>query len=356
MTLEIDIKLTQGDFELDVAFQAPGRGATGIFGPSGCGKTSLLRALAGLEPLRGGRIVIQGEVWHDGHRRRPTIERRIGYVFQEPSLFSHLSVRQNLLFGYRRLAPGERCIEQEEVIELLGLDALLGRPVNRLSGGEAQRVAIGRALLASPRLLLLDEPLAALDQDRKAEILPFLERLHDTLSIPMLYVSHSIDEVVRLADHLLLMRDGRLTAEGPLMTVLASDEGQEVMRREPFAVLSGKVVAPCTEHKLTEVEVSGHVIRLPRVPVRSGQVIRLRLLARDISLSLEPPRQSSILNCLSVIVAAIGPISEDGQQLIQLRLEDTPLVAKISALSCQLLRLKPGQPIIAQVKAASVVR
>lgn len=356
MSLDVRLTLRRGDFHLDVDFSAPARGVTGLFGPSGCGKSSLLRALAGLEPGAHGRVAIQGDLWDDAHRHRPTVQRRVGYVFQEPSLFSHLSVEQNLLFGFKRLPPAERRIRRDEVIDLLGLRNLLGRPVVRLSGGEAQRVAIGRALLASPRLLLLDEPLAALDPALKADILPFLERLHETLPIPMLYVSHSMDEMVRLADHLLLMHQGRLTAQGPALTVLASDMGQHAMGRDPFSVVTGRVVTECNAHRLTEVDVGGHRMRLPKTDVRVGHSVRLRLMARDISLSLEAPRASSILNALPATVTGVGPVSDDGQRLVRLRLGDMPLLARVSALSCEILAIHPGQAVVAQIKAASVVR
>lgn len=356
MTLDVRIDLHRGDFHLDVSFVAPGRGVTAVFGPSGCGKTSLLRALAGLEPMADGRVVINGEVWDDDGVHRTTAERGVGYVFQEPSLFMHLSVEQNLLYGYRRLKPGDRRISRADVIELLGIEALLPRPVAGLSGGEAQRVAIGRALLASPRLLLLDEPLAALDRARKAEILPFLERLHENLSIPMILVSHALDEVVKLADTLLLMDGGQLTARGPLATVLSSQAGLSAMAEEPFSVVTGEVTHACNAYRLSEVQVAGHRFLLPKAAVHSGQRIRLRLLARDISLSLVKSEQSSILNCLPVQLLDIGPVSDDGQRLVRLQLGRQTLLARVSALSSEKLGLEPGMELIAQIKAASVIQ
>lgn len=356
MTLDVRLDLKKGDFRLEVSFVAPGRGVTAVFGPSGCGKTSLLRALAGLEPMSGGRVVINGEIWDDEGAHRTTAQRQVGYVFQEPSLFSHLSVEQNLLYGYRRLSPDDRRIHAAEVIELLGLEPLLARTVAGLSGGEAQRVAIGRALLASPRLLLLDEPLAALDRARKAEILPFLERLHEHLSIPMILVSHALDEVVRLADTLLLMEDGQLTARGPLATVLGSQAGLSAMAEEPFSVVIGEVVNADNAYRLTEVRLDTHRVLLPRVDVSNGQRIRLRLQARDISLSLTKSEHSSILNCLPVQLLDIGPVSEDGQRLAHLQLGRHVLLARVSALSCEKLGLTPGMALIAQIKAASVIQ
>ncbi len=299
--------------------------------------------------------MVNGEVWDDETEHRRVAERGVGYVFQEPSLFDHLSVEGNLMYGYRRCPPGRRRIEFAQTVDWLGLAPLLNRSVSGLSGGEAQRVAIGRALLSSPRLLLLDEPLAALDRARKQEILPFLERLHAELSIPMLYVSHSLDEVVRLADTLLLMAEGRVVERGPVRSVLTSEAGRHAMD-EPFSMVIGQVVVACSEHRLTEVAVGEHRIRLPRAGVADGQAVRLRLQARDISLALSRPTQTSILNCLPATVTDIGPLGEDGQRLVTLTLDGNAVLARVSGLSCEKLGLKPGLDVFAQIKAASVVQ
>ena len=214
--LAAQLSVAYPGFTLDVDLQLPGQGVTALFGPSGCGKTTCLRALAGLERAHG-RVEVHGEVWQDSARQlwRPTHARGLGYVFQEASLFDHLSVRGNIDYGLRRTPPTRRQVALEQAVELLGIGALMDRRPHALSGGERQRVAIARALATSPRLLLMDEPLAALDAQRKAEVLPYLERLHRTLHIPVLYVSHSIDEVTRLAGHMVLMREGRVRAQGP---------------------------------------------------------------------------------------------------------------------------------------------
>ena len=215
--IEAAFKGQLGDFALDVAFSTPAKGVTVLFGPSGCGKTTVLRCIAGLERL-AGRLVVAGDTWQDAGQFRPPHRRPVGYVFQEASLLPHLSVRRNLLFGFRR-AQGDKPVALDQVVALLGLEPLLERGVSRLSGGERQRVAIGRALLSQPRLLLMDEPLASLDQDRKAEVLPYLERLHEELSIPILYVTHDPVEARRLGDRMIVMRDGRA---GPVVDLRPS--------------------------------------------------------------------------------------------------------------------------------------
>lgn len=217
--MKVTFQLRRGDFTLDTTFVLPDQGVTAIFGRSGCGKTSLLRCMAGLEPEARGQLQIAGQVWQAGVRSLPTHQRALGYVFQEASLFAHLTVEQNLRYGWRRVARERRRVEWQPTIELLGLASLLHHYPDQLSGGQRQRVAVGRALLASPDLLLMDEPLASLDSTSKADILPYLERLHQSLAIPVVYVSHSQDEVLRLADQLVLMDNGQVQAQGPVADV-----------------------------------------------------------------------------------------------------------------------------------------
>lgn len=351
---------TIGKFALDIAFTAPGRGITALFGPSGCGKTTVLRCVAGLQRLRDGYLSVAGEVWQDGARGWPTHRRPIGYVFQEASLFPHLSVRSNLLYGRRRaLQSGAvEAVQLDEVVALLGLERLLARTPEHLSGGERQRVAVGRALLTQPRLLLMDEPLSALDRFSKDEILPYLEALHDTLSIPVLYVSHDIAEVERLADHLVLLQSGRVVAAGPLDEV-QSDPALPIARLpDAGVVLHAQVATHDTDYGLTTLSFPGGRITVPGVLGAPGTPHRLRVVAADVSLSRQPPQDSSILNVLPArILEADG---RDGVMVtVVLRLGGDGgerLLARITRRSWDLLRLAVGEPVYAQVKSVSLLQ
>ncbi len=346
-----------GGFSLDAAFTAPDQGVTALFGPSGCGKTTVLRCIAGLERMDGGYFSLgDGEVWQDGRVFLPPYRRAVGYVFQEASLFPHLSVTANLRYGMRRAA--DRGVAFDEVTELLGLSRLLGRSPARLSGGERQRVAIGRALLSQPRLLLMDEPLAALDRISKDEILPYLERLHDALSIPVIYVSHDFSEVERLADHLVLLAAGRVTAAGPLAEVLA-DPAQPFCRRADAAVvIDGRVEAVDVAYGLSRVSVAGADLLVPDADPVSGARRRLRIAAGDVSLCREAPRETSILNVLPARVEEIIP-GDAGQCGVRLRLgtdgAGAVLFARISEKSRDALALSVGEALYAQVKGVAMV-
>ena len=362
--LDIEVELSRGAFRLDAKFEAPLVGITGIFGPSGCGKTTLLRAIAGLEKIQSGHVRFGSQTWFSSREDQQICLavqlRQVGFVFQQPSLFHHLNVQKNLEYGLKRRArqaePSGAAIDCEEIVSLLDLAPLLSRDARDLSGGEAQRVALGRALLASPKLLLMDEPLASLDAARKGEILPYLNRLQAQLKIPILYVSHSLNELISLADHLVLMNQGRVTADGPLMEILANPQGLESMQEEPFTVWEGKVVQANSKHHLTEVDVAGLTIRMPSMEVELGQSLRLRLMAKDVSLNLERAENSSILNIFEARVSAIEESDTSAQKLVRLEANGNILLARVSLLSCEKLALKKGSLVYAQIKAASLIQ
>jgi molybdate transport system ATP-binding protein len=351
---------TLGGFVLDAVFEAPMRGVTALFGPSGCGKTTVLRCLAGLQMLRDGYLSIGGEVWQDGAAFRPPYERSIGYVFQEASLFPHLSVRRNLLYGHRRaLRRGrEEATRFDEVVVLLGMENLLDRSPLRLSGGERQRVAIGRALLAQPRLLLMDEPLAGLDRLSKDEILPYLEALHSTLSIPIVYVSHDIAEVERLADHLVLMQAGRAVASGPLQDLQADPALPIARLREASVALDASVADYDPEYGLTTLAIDGGTIVVPGRYGAPGTLQRVRVGASDVSLARQPPGPSTILNVLPARVAA-AERHDAAQMNVVVRLgvagQGARLLARITRKSWQALAVTPGDLVHAQVKSVALV-
>ena len=350
--IEADFRCTLGAFALDAGFCMPGHGVTALFGPSGSGKTTLLRLIAGLARAPG-RLVVNGEVWQDEKNFLPTHRRALGYVFQEASLFPHLSVRGNLDYGWKRVPPRERTLDRDGVINWLGLESLIDRAPHELSGGQRQRVAIGRALLSCPRLLLMDEPMAALDAQARAEILPYLERLHRELALPVLYVSHSLDEVARLADHLLLIENGRIAYQGPLAEGLTRLDLPLAHRDLAATVLDAVVVGHDTALQLTRVASGGIELELAGLHGNPGGPLRVRIAARDVSLALAMPRQTSILNLLP---ARVVELAEDapGQVLVKLALGETPLLARITRKSAQQLNLAPGAPVIAQVKSVAV--
>lgn len=347
-------------FSLDVELQLPGRGVSALFGHSGSGKTTCLRAIAGLERPPGGLLRVNGEVWQDDSQGifLPTHRRPLGYVFQEASLFPHLSVRRNLEFGMKRVGDvgnAGGAARWEQAVELLGIEPLLERHPDRLSGGERQRVAIARALLTQPRLLLLDEPLAALDGKRKAEILPYLERLHDELDIPMLYVSHAPDEVARLADHLVLLDNGRVAASGPLQQTLARLDLPPAFADDAGVVLHTEVGAHEDADHLTRLDFAGGAIYVSRRPEALGSPLRCRVHARDVSLTLEKQSGSSILNIIAATVVDFAATDSPAQVLVRLDAAGTPLLARITRRSKEQLGLQPGKALWAQIKAVALL-
>jgi molybdate transport system ATP-binding protein len=343
-------------FSLDVDLRLPGRGVTALFGHSGSGKTTLLRCVAGLERAQEGQLTVAGEVWQDAGRWVPTHKRPIGYVFQEASLFAHLSVLGNLRYGLRRNRDAQsQALDQ--AIELLGLSHLLDRKPDHLSGGERQRVAMARALAVGPRLLLMDEPLAALDLPRRREILPYLERLHRELALPVLYVTHAPDEVARLADHLVVLEAGRVVAAGPLAEMLTRVDGPIRVGEEAGAILEGRIAERDERWHLARVEIDAGGgaalwIRDEGLPV--GAVVRLRVLARDVSLTAQPS-PSSIQNVLLGQVEAFGEDEHPALQRVRLRVGDCRLLARLTRKSVADLHLAPGRPIWLQIKSAALV-
>jgi len=354
--IEARLALRYPAFELDIDLQLPASGVTALFGPSGSGKTTFLRCFAGLERGCVGRIVVGEEVWQDSASGRfvPPHERPFGFVFQDVRLFSHLSVRGNLRYAMRR-ASGPEQIGFEETVRLLDVGGLLERHTERLSGGERQRCAIARALLTRPRLLLLDEPLAALDEARKAELLPYLERLRDALSIPMIYVSHSMRELARLADHLVLVHQGRARASGPISEITTRLNLPLGEDDEAAVVVLARCAGQDERDALTRVEFPGAALWLPRIACEIGRPLRVRIAASDVSIALEAPRTSSILNILPATVLARVD-DERGRSLVQLDLGGTLVLARLTRRSASLLSVRAGQAVFAQIKAAAVLR
>lgn len=350
----MQFELERRDFHLVVDAHAPGQGVTALFGRSGCGKTTLLRCIAGLEPAARGRLVVNGDIWQDRTLRIPADRRPIGYVFQEGFLFPHLSVNQNLLYGYRRIPAKQRVVQPEEAIKLLGLESLLTRHVNEISGGQRQRVAIGRALLTSPRVLLMDEPLAALDAISKAEILPYLERLHDELSIPVLYVSHSLEEVYRIADTMLLLEEGRVRAAGPLQELITRGDLPLAHVEGAAAVITANVIRHDDRHHLTELDFSGGTLVISRQELPPTARVRVRILARDVAINLSPPSDSSVLNCLAAQVLDVSDDPHPGHVLVRLAVGSETLLSRITRRSLERLALQAGMRVYALVKSVGI--
>jgi molybdate transport system ATP-binding protein len=356
--LEVDIEHRLADFALDIHFQA-GRGLTALFGRSGAGKTSVINAIAGLLSPRQGRIVMDGSVLLDTERGIwvPTHRRRVGYVFQEGRLFPHLTVRQNLLFG-RWFAPARerRATNLDDIVDLLGIAELLDRRPGRLSGGEKQRVAIGRALLASPRLLLMDEPLASLDARRKDEILPYLERLRDEARVPIVYVSHSIAEVTRLATTIVLISAGQVHAAGPVQEVMGRAELYPLAGRfEAGAVLSMRITAHDPRWSLSQLTGDFGRLTVPRLDAPVGAALRVRIRARDVILAVTRPTGISALNVLAAEVERVVPI-EEGALEVQLRLGAERLLARVTRRSGEALGLAVGRKVFAVIKTVAIDR
>jgi molybdate transport system ATP-binding protein len=351
-----------GSFKLDVAFEAPMRGITALFGPSGCGKTTILRCLAGLNRLPGF-LKVGDAVWQDdtiGKSLKPH-ERPIGYVFQEASLFAHLSVRGNLRYGHRRAqrkgAPED--IRFEEVVSLLGIGHLLNRATGELSGGERQRVALGRALLAQPQLLLMDEPLSALDRMTKDEILPYFEALHASLSIPVLYVTHDISEIERLADHMVLLDSGQVIAAGQINELLADTRLPIARSPEASTVLEARVGAFSVEDGLTTLDIGdGEKLLVPRRVGKEGSMDRVRIAATNVSLAVIRPSQTTILNIVPVRVKDIQPVDEAQINVLVTighREGGPKLLARVTRRAQRVLGFGAGQDVYAQIKAVSLI-
>ena len=355
--LEFDVRCRVGSFALDATF-ATGSGVTALFGRSGAGKSTVLNLIAGLARPQSGRITVDGRTLYDSEARiaLPAHARRVGYVFQEGRLLPHLTVRHNLTYG-RFFANGRNAVLGfDQAIELLGIGHLLERRPGALSGGEKQRVAIGRALLANPEVLLLDEPLASLDAPRKAEILYYVERLRDEVRIPIVYVSHSLDEVVRLANSMVLMSEGRVLGTGDVREMMSRVELRPYLgRHEGGAVIEARVAGQDLESGLARLEFGGGALEIPDVEALPGEQLRVRVRARDVSIALSRPSGLSIRNVLAGTVVELA--DDQGSSLdVRLDLHGTALLARITRKSASDLGLRPGLPVFALIKAVSIDR
>ncbi len=371
-TLKIRLSLRREGFELGVDLSLPGTGVTALYGPSGSGKTTCLRLIAGLVPAKsqgkhrdtapsgaanpGNLVTINGEVWQDETREVFVAPhaRSVGYVFQEASLFDHLTVAQNLRFGQARVPLHQRRVSLEQAVALLGIGHLQNRAPHSLSGGERQRVAIARALATSPKILLMDEPLAALDARRKAEVLPYLQQLHGELNIPVIYVSHSPDEVARLADHLVLIDGGRVLASGPTVDLMTRLDLSMAHGDAAGAVIHATIVSHDPPYHLSQARFPGGEITIPKQNIALGQPVRIRVQARDVSLTLQRQSGTSIQN---IVAARVRDVSPDGpgQVMVQLDASGSALLARITARSADLLKLQPGLQLFAQVKGVAIL-
>jgi molybdate transport system ATP-binding protein len=354
---------TLGSFSLDVAFKMPMRGVTALFGPSGCGKTTILRCMAGLQHIPG-HFIVGDQVWQDSAKGVfvRTHERPLGYVFQEASLFQHLNVRQNLLYGAKRAgnAPTSDALDFDAIVELLGIGHLLERSPIALSGGERQRVSVGRALLSRPRILLMDEPLSALDRMTKEEILPYFERLHESLALPVVYVSHDIGEVARLADTLVLLAKGRVIASGPL-ELLQTDPSLPLIAAPDAAImLEGRVESIDETYALTTFSVAGGVLVMPGRQGAPGDERRLRIAASDVSFTLTAASDTTILNCLPARIVSIDGAANEAQVNIIAALgadgSGARIAARITRKSQATLGLASGTLVFAQIKSVALMR
>ena len=354
MSIEARFAARRGDFSLDVDLQIPSAGVTAVLGPSGSGKTTLLRAIAGLDRYQGGHLKIGERTWQgDGHFV-PTHERSLGYVFQEASLFTHLSVRANVEYGLRRIPEAERRVSLDQAIELLGIGHLLTRAPRTLSGGERKRVAIARALAVSPKLLLMDEPLANLDEARRREVMPYIESLSAELEIPVIYVTHSQDEVARLANELVLLDAGRVAASGPIDELFTRLDLPLAHGDDAAAIVVATVAGHDEDFDLTHLDFGGGRISVPRATIATGGQARLRFAARDVSLTLEHQSSTSILN---IFPAVVDEVADEGSAQVTVRLmaEGVPNLARITRKSAVELDLQSGKPVYAQVKSVALL-
>ena len=352
-------EVTFDGFHLKAELAVPARSVTTLFGPSGSGKSTVLRCLAGLERSANGFMRLGEQIWQDETENLflPTHQRPLGYVFQEPRLFNHLSVRANLEYGYKRTPIAERRLEWDQVINLLAIGHLLDRQPQRLSLGEQQRVAIGRALLASPQILLMDEPLASLDIARKREVLPFIRKLHDELEIPVVYVSHSLQEVLQITDTMVLMRDGETVASGPLTKVCSELELSQYLGDMAGSVIETTIEAHEPEFGLSRLAFNGDHLYVPQQELDVGHAQRVHVLARNVGIALHEPQVStSFLNIMAARVVDVA-VPDISSHAVQVKLDiGVPLLANISRKSLHLLRLKQGQQVYAMIKAVSLTQ
>ncbi len=361
--IHLQINIARLAFELKLELQLPAQGITAIFGPSGSGKTTLLRAVAGLEKNPQGLIQIGENIWQDTKQGIyiPTWQRPLGYVFQESSLLPHLSVAENLNFGLKRVlksansAPTAANKALQASIELLGIGGLLQRMPDELSGGERQRVAIARAIAMQPQLLLMDEPLASLDAARRQEIFPWLARLRDELKMPMLYVTHSAEEVTRLADHLLVLDRGQVKAQGPVNQVLTQVVNPVVVGEDAGALIAGHIGAVDAQWHLSRVDFEGGSVWMRDEGLTVGKAVRIRILARDVSLATSDPQNTSIQNQLRGSIQSITPDPHPSQVMVVLKCGAEEVLARVTNRAVNELALQVGMPVWAQVKSVALV-
>lgn len=353
MSIEAAFNISLDNFTLKVDLSFPAQGITALFGPSGSGKTTLLRAIAGLGKYPGGKIKLGASIWQNDQVFMPPHQRAIAYVFQEASLFEHLNVTENLEYGLKRTPIDKRQVSLQQVIKLLEITPLLKRKTSLLSGGERQRVAIARALAVSPKLLLMDEPLSSLDQKRKQEILPYIETVSQELKIPILYVSHSPDEVARLADHLILIKGGSILGSGPIREMLTRLDLPLAHRSDAEALVDATVVGHDEEFKLSHLDFAGGRFCVPSEGLTIGDKVRLRVAAQDVSLTLLQQTDTSILN---IFPAEVDKLIDEGtaQVIVRLKIGGTAILARVTRKSASLLNLQPGKKLFAQVKSVAV--
>ncbi len=353
--IQARFQLDWPDFKLDVDLQLPAQGVTALFGSSGSGKTTLLRCIAGLEKAPTGHLIVNGKIWQDAQHWLPTHKRELGYVFQEPSLFSHLTVMGNLLYG-RRGVSNDQKVSLDLAIELLGIEHLLDRKPDRLSGGERSRISIARALAANPSILLMDEPLAALDFKRKQEIIPYLERLHESLKIPMIYVTHSADEVARLADHLVVMENGHVIANGSLSEMLTRIDLPVRLGQDAGAVLNAKVAEVDKEWHLVRVTFDGGDLWVNDHGFSVNHPLRVQVLARDVSLAKERPSKTSIQNLLKGRVDAIVDDNHPSLALVRVQVGNVMLLSRVTRRSLATLGIDIDDSVWMQVKSVALIK
>ncbi len=354
MSIQARFKTKCGDFLLDAEFSIPETGITALFGTSGSGKTSLLRAIAGLDHHKNGFVKVGDEIWQEDQFFLPTHKRALAYVFQEANLFPHLNVIQNIEYGLKRIKATERKIELQQVIELLGIEKLLQRSVNALSGGEQQRVAIARALAVSPKLLLMDEPLASLDAERKREVLPYIESLHRELALPIFYVSHAMDEIATIADRLILITNGKTSDSGKIGDMLTRMDSALAHKHDAAAIIDAVVLEHDETYALTYLDCPAGRFTVLKQDISLGACVRLRIAARDVSLSLTQHADMSILNVFEAVIDQIHD-EQNGQVLIRLCTNDIPFLARITKKSAHRMKLENGKNVFAQIKSVALV-
>ncbi len=357
MSLQAQLKVQRHNFALEFNADINMQAITAVLGPSGCGKTTLLRAIAGLEQLPSATLKINDQLWQDANTFVPTYKRSLAYVFQEASLFSHLNVRQNILYGVKRVAAEKReaCTQMmQRTIEILGIAALLERKTQDLSGGERQRVAIARAVAVNPRLLLMDEPLASLDAQRKQELLPYIRSLHQELQIPIIYVTHALDEVARIADQLIVLDSGKVLAHGDVHDLYTRLDLPLAQGPDAESLIEATVAGHDEAYGLSTVQSSAGLITVAGADLAIGQAVRVRIAARDVSITSDQQSDTSILNIFSATVQALEPASAS-QVTVKLQLGAQFLLARITKKSADRLELKPGKQVFAQVKSAALL-